>query len=282
MTTDSSQPISCLRTRPAERVLAHSLFIVISILVAFPLYWLVLTSFRGLGEIYSPRPFAQSPTLENYRTAVKALPLVQLLMNTVVMSVLRTAAQILTGLLAAFALTRWKFRGSAVVLALFTFTWLVPQQVTMIPNYVLLSKLGWLNSQLALVVPHMVAPFGLFLFYQTMRSFPASLMDSADIDGAGHWMLLWHIIVPNLTSSISAVAILCFVGSWNDYFWPVLVTNRLENSVIQVGLQSFLTQEGNSWGPLMALATLAILPIFLLYVFFQSRITDAFVRSGLR
>ncbi len=261
--------------------LSHVLLGALTLLVAFPLYWLLLTSLRDAAEIYSGVPFPVRPTLENFAEALTAIPIIRLFFNTFLMAGLRTLFQLITALLAGFAFVRWEFRGKYLLFSLFVFTWLVPQQVTMIPNYVLLSQLGWLNTQLALVVPHVVSPFAVFLLFQNIRGFPKAIIDSAKIDGARDWTLLWRIIVPNLTAILSALTILLFVGAWNDYFWPVLVMRRMENSVMQVGLQAFLTQEGNAWGPLMAAACISIAPILAFYFAFRSRVVDAFVRSGL-
>jgi ABC-type glycerol-3-phosphate transport system permease component len=262
-------------------IAAHILLLGLSVLVAFPVYWMIVTSLRGLGELYSAVPIPLEPTLQNYAAVWESLPLVALFRNTLVMSVLRTGGQLLTALLAAYAFVRWRFFGSKALLAVLAFTWLIPLQVTMIPNYVLLSRLGWLNSQFALVVPHIVSPFAVFLLYQGIKGFPRDLIDSAEIDGADSWKVLWRVVAPNLTATVSALAILLFITAWNDYFWPVLVTSRAEHSVIQVGLQMFFSQEGTSWGPLMAAATLTSAPIFVFYLILQRRVVDAFVRSGL-
>jgi sn-glycerol 3-phosphate transport system permease protein len=174
-----------------------------------------------------------------------------MLANTLLMSLLVTGAQVLTSLLAAYAFAGWQFRGNRTLFLVFVGTWLVPFQVTMIPNYVLLARLGWLNTLAALVVPQFTAAFAIILLRQYMKAFPRELLDAARIDGASSWR-------------------------------PLLVTNKPEQSVIQVGMQTFLSQEGDAWGPLMAGATLACLPIFLLYVALQRQVTDACVRSGLK
>lgn len=279
--TTIQTPTSYGMSRPGARVLAHVLLLGLSLLVAFPIYWMLVTSLRPLSDLYSALPIPLRPTLENYRAAWESLPILRLLHNTALMSGLRTVFQLFTALLAAYAFVRWRFFGARALLAVLAFTWLVPLQVTMIPNYVLLSRLGWLNSQLALVVPHIVSPFAVFLLYQGVKSFPRQLIDSAEIDGAGSWTLLWRVVAPNLTSTLSALSILLFITAWNDYFWPVLVTNRIDQSVLQVGLQMFFSQEGTRWGPLMAAASLSSLPMLVLYLVLQRRVVDAFVRSGL-
>ena len=152
----------------------------------------------------------------------------------------------------------------------------------MLPNYVLVARLGWLDTLAALVVPQLAAAFSIVLMRQYMKAFPRDLLDAAQLDGASSWRTLWGIVVPNLRAPLAALGILLFISTWNEYFWPLLVTRKIENSVIQVGLQMFLTQEGDLWGPLMAAASLASLPIFALYIVLQRQVIDAFIRSGLR
>ncbi|MFQ3567545.1 MAG: carbohydrate ABC transporter permease [Aggregatilineales bacterium] len=263
-------------------LLGHALMILLCLLVAFPLYWMVLTSLRPPGDLYSTALIPAGITFDHYTYVMENLPVWRLLGNTFAMSLGRTVFQLLTALLAAYAFARWRFPGASIFFALFAFTWLVPQQVTMIPNYVLVSRLGWLNTLSGLVVPNIVSTFAIFLLYQQIKGFPRDLIDAAHVDGASNWGILWRVIVPNVRSALAALAILQFINAWNDYFWPLLVTNRLETSVLQLGLQAFLTQEGDLWGPMMAAATLTALPIFLLYLVLQRQIIESFVKSGLR
>jgi multiple sugar transport system permease protein/sn-glycerol 3-phosphate transport system permease protein len=134
----------------------------------------------------------------------------------------------------------------------------------------------------ALVIPQVASAFAVILLLQYMRGFPRELIDAARMDGASSWRILWGVIVPNLRAPLAALAILLFISAWNEYFWPLLVTRTIESSVIQVGLQMFLTQEGDQWGPLMAAASLASLPIVVLYIVLQRHVIDAFIRSGLK
>jgi len=266
----------------ASNFVGHGLLIGLCVLVVFPLYWMVVTSLRPEQDFFKTSLVPSALTLEHYDYALNHLPVSKLFINTAAMAIARTVAQIFTALLAAYAFARWDFLGKRVLFALFTFTWLVPQQVTMIPNYVLVSQLGWLNALAGLIVPSMVSTFALFLLFQQIKGFPKDLIDAARVDGGTSWMVLWQVIVPNLRAVIASLAILQFIGAWNDYFWPLLVSNRMDTGVLQLGLQAFFTQEGNLWGPMMAAATLTALPIFILYIILQRQVIDSFVKSGLR
>ncbi len=272
-----------LQKKPTvPKLFGHALMIGLCLLIVFPLYWMIVTSMRPAGDFFKPSLFPSALTLEHYAYVLGNLPVANLFGNTLVMSAARTIAQVLTALFAAYAFARWDFVGKRILFALFTFTWLVPQQVTMIPNYVLVSQLGWLNTLAGLIVPSMVSTFSLFLLFQQIKGFPRDLIDAARVDGGTSWMILWRVIVPNLRAMIASLVILQFIGAWNDYFWPLLVSNRVETGVLQLGLQAFFTQEGNLWGPMMAAATLTALPIFIVYLLLQRQVIDSFVKSGLR
>ena len=275
--------MTVVRSRPRLSVLSgHVVLIVICVVTLFPIYWMAITSLRPANEIFSNSPVPRHVTFKNYTFVWEHIPLARMLANTFVMATLVMLSQVLTSILAAYAFARWRFFGDRLLFLLFVGTWLVPLQVTMIPNYVLLARLGWLNTLAALVAPQMASAFAVILLRQYMRGFPNELLDAARMDGASSWRILWGTVAPNLRAPLSALAILLFISAWNEYFWPLLVIRKLENSVIQVGLQLFLTQEGDLWGPLMAAATLSSLPIFLLYVLLQRQVIDAFVRSGLK
>lgn len=264
------------------RITGHTLLVLISFVALFPIIWMFATSFKGENAIFTLDLIPANPTLDNYAFVWEKIPFGRMMSNTVGMAIMQTAFQLLTGILAAYAFARWTFFGSRLIFVALALTWLVPFQVTMIPNYVLLSDLKWLNTLQGLIVPHFASAFAILLLYQNIKGFPQDLIDSGRIDGASSWGILWRLIVPNLRSALAALGILLFITSWNEYFWPLLVMRRIENSVVQIGMQMFLSQEGDLWGPLMAAATMASLPIFVLYVVLQRQIIDSFIKSGLR
>jgi sn-glycerol 3-phosphate transport system permease protein len=266
----------------AGRIAAHAVLIVLALFSLFPIYWMFVTAVRPANEVFGGGVIPTGATLENFAYVWNRTPMGRLLANTFVMAAANTAGQLLTSILAAYAFARWRFPGDRVLFLVFIGTWLIPFQVTMIPNYVLVARLGWLNTLAGLVVPQLAAAFAVVLLRGYMKGFPVAVLDAARVDGASSWRTLWQIVVPNLRGPLAALGILLFISHWNEYFWPLLVTNKVENTVVQVGLQFFLTQEGNQWGPLMAASSLASLPIFALYIALQRQVIDAFVRSGLK
>ncbi|WP_236951457.1 carbohydrate ABC transporter permease [Ketogulonicigenium robustum] len=241
-----------------------------------------VTALRPENEIYSYLPIPTAPSLENFAIALQQIPAVRMLINTFAFALGSTMASLLTAVLAAYALTRWRFFGAKLAYAIIALTWLVPFQVVMIPNYVLVSRLGLIDTITALVLPNMMSAFAVMMLVQSMRSFPAEVVEAARMDGASDWRILWRVIVPNLRAPLAALAILLFVSAWNEYFWPLLLTRSPETSVIQSGIQMFISDQGNRWGPLMAVSSIACLPVLAIYIVLQRQVIDSFVQAGLR
>lgn len=260
----------------------HTLLIGLAFICVFPFYWMIISSLRPETDIYSAQLWPSSWTLDNYFFAWSAIPILRMLTNTIVMAFSQTGLQLITSVLAAYAFTRWDFAGKTLLFTLFALTWLVPFQVTMIPNYVSITAFGWRNTLIGLIVPNLASAFAILTLFQTFKSFPRSLIEAARVDGSSNWGILWRIIVPNLRASIAALGILLFISSWNEYFWPLIVTNKLENTTIQIGLQLFMSTDGNLWGPMMAAATLSSLPVIVIYLILQRQIIDSFVKWGLK
>jgi len=266
----------------ATTAIAHLVMVILSIFCLFPVYWMVVSSLRPPNEIYDTSLWPTGASLDNYAYALKAIPIVRMLGNTLVVSTVVTIAQLITGLLAAYAFARWRFRGDKFVYTLVALTWLVPFQVVMIPDYLLVSNLGLLDSLSALILPHLAGALAILMLAQAMRSFPREVIEAARMDGARSWRILWEMIMPNLRGTIASLAILVFISTWNEYFWPLLLSRSPENSVIQIGIQMFMTSEGTAWGPLMAASTMASLPILFIYIVLQRQVVQSFMKSGIR
>lgn len=203
------------------------------------------------------------------------------MVNTLGVAAASTCGQLLIAILASYAFAVYEFRFSRLLYLAFVGTWLVPYQVTMLPNYVLLNQLGLLNTLSGVVVPALSSALAVLMMRAHMAGFPRELIEAARIDGRSSWSILWTVVVPNLRPALAALAILLFINSWNEYFWPAVVLQS-SNDVLQLGLRSFMGTEGDQWGPMMALAGMACLPVFALYVVLQRHIVNAFVRSGLK
>lgn len=269
------------RRRRLGNITAHIVMVVLAVICVFPIYWMFVTAFRPADQMLStslvPGPFS----LENFEYVWNTIPILGMLGNTFGMALALALGQLLVAILAAYGFARWSFRGQKILFLLFVGSWLVPFQVTMIPNYVLISKMGLLNTVLGVMVPQLATAFAVMLLRQHLESFPRELLDAADMDGRGPWRTLWEVVVPNLRPALAALGIMLFINAWNEYLWPSLIMQQ-STDLIQVGIRGFMGAEGNNWGAIMAASALACLPIFGIYVFLQRYVVDAFVRSGLK
>ena len=277
--TVGDEPVAT-RSRPRLAV-GHVLLTVLALFSVFPVYWMFATAFRTPEDALSQSVFPWPLSLENFAYVVDTIPIVGMLANTFGMALLLAVAQLFVALLASYAFAVWEFPGKKLLFLLFVGSWLVPFQVTMIPNYVLVSQMGLLNTIGGVVVPNLCSAFAVMLMRQHMASFPRELLDASQMDGRSSWGTLWLVVVPNLKPALAALGIMLFISAWNEYLWPTLVLQN-SDALIQVGIRSFLGTEGNNWGAVMAASGLACLPIFLIYIFLQRYVVDAFVRSGLK
>lgn len=261
----------------------HAAAVLVVAFMVFPVLWALIASFKPPNELFTLAPVAEHPTLDNYRVALVDLPLAQLLLNTTVMAAAVTVIQVAASLLAGYAFAAFRFPGRQLLYLAVIATILVPQQVLMIPSYIMAARLGWLNTYLGLVVPlSATCGFGILLLRGHIEAVPRSLLEAARMDGAYHREILWRVVVPAVRPALSALAILVFISTWNEYLWPLLIAPAPEHSTVQVGLKLFQTQEGSAYGPMMAAATLSTVPVLVVYLFNQRRVTDAFLRAGIR
>jgi ABC-type glycerol-3-phosphate transport system permease component len=269
-----------LRSDRLAAATGHLVMIALGLFALAPIVWMVLGSLRSPANVFAGS-FPTHPDFANYSSALGELPWSQLLVNTVEMALGVSVGQLLTGLLAAYGFSCWRFRGERVLFLLVVATWLVPLQVTILPNYVLLARLGLINSVAGIVVPQLSSAFAILLLRQHIKGFPLELLEAARLDGRSSWSILWRVIVPSLGPALAALEILLFVSAWNEYFWPLVVFNN-PGSVLQIGIGDLLSANTVDYGGLMAASGLATLPVLVLYLLLRRRIVNAFARSGMR
>lgn len=251
----------------------------------FPFIWMLSTAFKDPTQIFSeflnpiPHPF----TFQNYIYAMNSVSLLRYLFNSLFVATVVTIIQLFTSLLAAYAFTQFEFKGRNFLFYLVVASMFVPFHATMLPNYLLISKLGWLNTYAGLIAPQLASGMGVFLLRQTFRSIPKSLLESAQVEGAGDWQRLWKIIFPSIRPTVIALGILLFISVWNEYFWPLLAINNKEMLTLPLALQLFINAEGGtSWGPMMAVATLTSLPPLIAFLIVQKQVISSFLNTGVK
>ena len=259
----------------------HIILVVLAVFSIFPVYWMFATALRAPENALDQTLLPWPPSFENFAYVWNTIPIAGMLLNTFGMALTLAVAQLLIAVLAAYGFAMWDFAGKKALMFLFIGSWLVPFQVTMIPNYVLVSQLGLLGTVGGVVIPQLAGAFAVLLMVQHMRAFPRELIEASQLDGRSSWATLWSVVIPNMKPALAALGIMAFISVWNEYLWPALIM-RQGDALIQVGVRSFLTAEGDNWGATMAAAGLACVPVLLIYVFLQRYVVDAFVRSGLK
>lgn len=265
----------------AGRIGWHLVLATTVALMVLPVLWGMLASFEPESEIFRPDLFAAGPTLENYRRVLQVWPVGTLVVNTLVMATGVALGQIVIGVLGAYALDHFGRRGRRTVLVLLTVSLAVPPQALIIPQFLLATRFGWLNSDLGLIVPQLgSSAMAVLVLVQHVRAVPTSLIGAARLDGARPREILGSVVLPALRPAIAAVAILVFISTWNEYLWPLLIAPGAADTTVQIGLGRFQTAEGTDHGGLLAAATLTSLPILLVYLVASRRITEAFLTTG--
>lgn len=219
---------------------------------------------------------------QNYIMAWKSAPFAIYYINTAFVSVVTTILEVIFAAMAAYAFAIMKFPGKNLIFALFLGTMMIPGEVLLVPNFITISKLGWIDTYYALIVPWIVSVFAIFLMRQHFLTLPSELKDAALIDGCSHFRYLWTIVAPLSKPTIITSALLKFVGSWNAFLWVLIVTNKDKFRTLPVGLQTFSTDVGTVYNQLMAAATFSILPIVVLFLFTQKYFIRGIARTGLK
>ncbi|HWV36013.1 MAG TPA: carbohydrate ABC transporter permease [Thermomicrobiales bacterium] len=269
------------------RLLVHLVVIILCFLTIFPFFWMISTAFKPANEVFTKniQLIPLHPTWRNFPDAFQYFPVAHWLWNSFGIAVLTTLGKLAISIPAAFAFSRLRFPGRNIFFALVLATMIVPGVTHIVPNYVLVSRLGWLNTWWAVIIPSLPGTaFYMFLLRQNIMTLPQDLIDAGRVDGASTMKMLWQIVVPNIRPAIAVVCILSFLGAWNQYLWPLLVLNDFNSKTLAVGMQFFTsnTESAQLWGPMMATAAVATVPPLLIFAFAQKQIISTFVSSGIK
>lgn len=256
-----------------------------SALMILPFFWMLSTSLKTYNEtlISPPQWLPRVPQWLNYIEAWKAQPMFgRYFVNSFYVTIMTVIVEVILSILAAYAFSRMKFVGKSLLFVLLLSTMMVPGEVLLVPNFITLSKLHWVNSYKALIVPWVVSVFAIFLLRQHFLQIPDELQDAAYLDGAGHTRFLFQIMVPLSRPPIATIALLKFIGSWNAFLWPLIVTNTPNMRTVPIGLMSLMQDEGPQYHVWMAAATLALLPVVGVFLAAQKQFLESVARSGLK
>ncbi|SFE56123.1 carbohydrate ABC transporter permease [Alteribacillus iranensis] len=271
---------------PTKKIKAgffHSFMFGVILAILFPLLWMVLVSIRPADQVFGASLFfSTSFSLESYKQVFEQRPLGVWMMNTAVVSILQTAGQVMIAIFAAFAFSYFRFPGRDVLFYFVLVTMIVPLQALMVPTYLIVDTMGWLNSFAAVIVPTLASGYAIFLMRQFFLQVPKELTEAAKMDGCGPLRILRNIYLPVSIPAITALSAILFVTNWNEYYWPLLVLTDEMKQVLPVAITSFTNEGIVDWGPTMAVATLTVLPVMVLYFFLQKNFVESFSQSGLK
>lgn len=251
--------------------------------VAFPFFWMVLSALKTPEEAlrFPPVVIPAAPQWRNFIDAWQTAPFGQYLVNTTLVATSVTLSVLFTALLAGYAFGQLDFPGKTALFTVYLATMMIPFEVVLIPNFLMVNRLGWYDTYTAMIVPWGANVFSVFLMTQFFRSLPPDFFEAAQLDGCGHLQFLWKIGAPLARPSLATVALFAFLGSWNSFLWPLLVTRNDRLRPIEVGLRYFLEAEGPRPHLLMAASTLAMLPILVLFFLAQRTFVEG-ISAGVK
>ena len=257
-----------------------------TMVVTLPLLWMVLASFRSVREIVSTTPslFPETVSAENYALATERAPLVRAFGNSALVTAIGAGLKVVLAVMTAYALVFVRFPGRDVVFFGLLITLMVPPQVSLLPNYVFISGIGGADTYWGIILPGLGTAFGTFLLRQHFLTIPASLLEAAQLDGAGHLRRLLQIVVPVSTPSIATVALVNIVFEWNEYLWPLVIVTDPDMMTLPVALTLLFNSESGAanYGPLMAGTVLVILPVLIVFVALQRYVIAGLTQGAVK
>ena len=261
----------------------HLFLVVVVFLLLMPIVFAISNSFKTMQEAFNTvfQVIPLHPTLENYRHVFDKLPFVKITLNTFLIASTVTIFKTITGLLAAYAFVYFRFKGKGFLYFIMLSTLFIPFTVTMIPNYLLISKIGLRDRIWGVALPQLADVLGIFLLRQAMRGIPLALIEAARMENIRHMKIMRDIVIPLVRPSIISTGIIFFINSWNEYVWPVLILKSKENYTLSLALQMYISAEGGTEFTIaMAVSVLTMLIPLVLYIIFQRYIINTFAASG--
>src|SRR4051794_34178415 len=264
-------------------VISQVLLSLVAVLFLVPIIWMVLSALKPSAEVFTvpPKLFGSSIMFSNFAEAWNYLPFGRFILNTVFVAAVGTLITLIASAMSAYAFARLNFRFRGGLFVLYLSTLIVPQEVIVIPMFLVMKDLEWVNSYKALILPWAFTAFGTFLLRQFFLTVPRELEEAAKLDGCGHLRILSRIFVPISAPAFAVLAVFTFIGYWNSFLWPLIIINDTDKMTIPLGLQLFLGQQGQRWELLMAASTIAMIPTILLVLALQKYLVKGIALSGL-
>lgn len=263
-------------------------YYVISLIVAFvsmfPFLWMISTSLKTQGAVMSIpiQWIPKDPTLDNYVEVFSKFSFLRTVGNSLLISVAYTGVTLLSASMAAFAFAKIRFRGANILLKVYIATMMIPTQVTMIPLFVVMNRLGLINSYASVILPSIFRPFAVFMLVQQMRTIPGDYLDAARVDGANLFQIFRKVALPMCKPTLATLMVTTFMDSWNDYLWPLLMLNDRDKMTLPIALATLTGQYNPQYGLLMAGSLISMIPIIIIYLMAQKNFKNGMMAGGIK
>lgn len=259
--------------------------VIAALVFIIPFYWMLSTSLKAPGTttVFPPQIIPYPITFESFEKAFDSIPLFRFFLNSIIVtgSVLLLQLPLVT--MAAYAFAHFDFRFKAPLFTLCLMSMMIPGQVTFLPNFLLMNRLGWFDTYLALIIPFASSAYGIFLLRQAFKQVHKDLINAAELDGANQFQVLWHVLLPIVKPTLTTVALFALVSHWNSYFWPLVATNSDAVRTLPVGVAMLRDGENRqAWSVLMAGNMVVVTPILIAFLTFQKNLVRSFVQGGLK
>lgn len=255
------------------------------LVIGLPLYWMLIAAFKTPREIFTIPPtwLPVDPTLANFPEAWTAAPFGHFYVNSVLITVVSGGMKVLMAVLCGYAFAYLRFPGREVLFVAVLAALMIPDEITVLPNYLTVAELGWVDTYAGLLVPGFASAFGAFLMRQHFLALPREVLEAARVDGAGHLRMLWSVVLPMSRPVLVTLILLTAVGRWNEFMWPLIVTSSAEMRPLSVGIYFLFSQEGTTvWGVVMAGTLFVVLPVVLLFIWAQRHIVSGLTAGAVK
>jgi sn-glycerol 3-phosphate transport system permease protein len=273
------------RRTPLAQFFGYFGLILVTLVIGVPVYWMIIGAFKENREIYQIPPtwFPMDPTFENFPEAWSSAPFGRYYINTFITTLFGSGFEIFFAATSAYAFVFLRFPKRDWLFLVLLAALMVPGQVTILPNYLTIARLGWINTYQGIIVPGASVAYGTFLLRQYYRTLPLDIMDAAKVDGAGHLRTMASIVVPLAKPAIISFGLLSVVAKWNDFLWPLLVTNTRDMRVLPIGIYWLMVEEGSiEWGPVMAGTIFVVLPVLIVFLYAQQYIVEGIAAGAVK
>lgn len=264
-----------------RKIISDVSLMCIACISLIPFLYMIIISLKVTYNAFDLDLSLSSFTLDNYINILKNESFLRYFLNTSIISFSGVALNLLFSILAAYSFAKMNFKGSDKLFLFMIMTLIIPSQVTMIPLYIIMKNLGWINTYWALILPIPTA-FGVFIMRQAIINIPQELLESAKIDGCTDFRILFKIVLPLIKPASITLAIFTFMGAWNEFLWPLIVTTKDSMRTLTVGMATLQNQHISNYGSMMAGATLTFLPPFIFYLILQSKFVEGVSLSGIK